>query len=356
LFQLSNNLKYWLCQFFGWGLFTALSVYNSSVQANTSSSTVVADVLFGLMGLSLSHLCRIYIYQRIWQNLSTEQLVPKVLLSIGTQALVLGTVYTFTLDLLYHQSFMKEAGARFSGVFFVSLLMIGMWHLIYFIIKFIQRNRNLLIDRLQMENNVKSLQIKTIKNNLQPHFIFNALNSIRALVDEDPSRARNSITQLSNILRSSILADKVETVPLQKELEIVRDYLDLEGIRYEERLRTSYKIDDNTLQLPVPPLMLQTLCENAIKHGISANSQGGFVHLASTIEKDMHCITITNTGQYNPERILPVNNTHGSGFGLESSKERLAFLFGKQASLIIANTSNTEVQLKINIPLTPATL
>jgi two-component system, LytTR family, sensor kinase len=356
LLPLSNNTKYWLCQFFGWGLFTALSVYNSSVQAG-QSNTIVADILFGLMGLSVSHLCRVYIYQKIWQNLATEQLVPRVLLSIGVQALVLGTVYTFTLDLLYHQSFMHEAGARFSGVFFVSLLMIGMWHLIYFIIKFIQRNRNLLIDRLQMENNVKSLQIKTIKNNLQPHFIFNALNSIRALVDEDPNRARNSITQLSNILRSSILADKVETVPLQKEMEIVRDYLDLEGIRYEERLQASYEIADNTLNLPVPPLMLQTLCENSIKHGISANSQGGFVHLTSIIEKDNHIITITNTGQYNPERLLPANNAHGSGFGLESSKERLSFLFGKQATLNITNKTETEVELKIIIPLTtPATL
>jgi two-component system, LytTR family, sensor kinase len=347
---MQQAIKYWFCQILGWGAFVALSVINSATRnTDDAQSTVVADVLFGVLALSVTHLSREYIYKRLWANLSTEQLVPRVLISIAVQAILLGTVYSFSLDMLYHESFMQEAGARFTGVFFVSLLMIGSWHLIYFIIKFIQRNRNLLIDRLQMENNVKSLQIKSIKNNLQPHFIFNALNSIRALVDEDPGRARDSITQLSNILRSSIMADKVETVPLQKELEIVKDYLSLETIRYEERLQCAYQINDNTLQLPVPPLMLQTLCENAIKHGISATPGGGTVTLSSTCDAEHHYITIRNTGQYSPERAEVSSNS--SGFGLQSTRERLLFLFGSAASMNIANINDTEVELRITIPI-----
>jgi two-component system, LytTR family, sensor kinase len=350
---LKELLKYWSCQVFGWGAFVALSLVNSAARNDSAAqSTMVADVLFGVLALSVTHLSREYIYKRLWSTLPTEKLVPRVLTSIGAQSMLLGTVYCFALDTLYHQSFLQEAGARFTGVFFVALLMIGSWHLIYFIVKFIQRNRNLLIDRLQMENNVKSLQIKSIKNNLQPHFIFNALNSIRALVDEDPSRARDSITQLSNILRSSIMADRVETVPMHKELEIVKDYLSLEGIRYEERLSCNYEVHSNTLQLPVPPLMLQTLCENSIKHGISATSEGGHIFLKSRIEGAQHLITIRNSGQYSPERIVQDSN---SGFGLKSTKERLMFLFGPEASMTIANISVNEVELNIIIPINNST-
>jgi two-component system, LytTR family, sensor kinase len=348
--SLHNNTKYWLCQFTGWGTFVALSIINSRArEADDASTTVIADVLFGILALTVTHLSRIYIYKRLWHRLPTEQLVPRVLISIAVQAILLGAVYSFALDVLYHESFLLEAGNRFSSVFFVSVLMIGVWHLIYYIIKFIQRNRNLLIDQLQMENNVKSLQIKSIKNNLQPHFIFNALNSIRALVDEDPSRARSSITQLSNILRSSIMADKVETVPLNKELEIVRDYLSLEGIRYEERLQCEYNIASDTLELPVPPLMLQTLCENAVKHGISATSGGGRIVLTSKIDKDKHLLCIRNTGQFNPERILPSHLS--SGFGLDSTKQRLTFVFGTEATMQISNVTSSEVELVISIPL-----
>jgi LytS/YehU family sensor histidine kinase len=116
---------------------------------------------------------------------------------------------------------------------------------------------------------VKELELQTIKAHINPHFIFNSLNSIRALVDENPERARKAVTELSNILRSSLQSDKMETVSLQKELSIVKDYLALEYMRFEDRLKIVYDIDEDTLDRPVPPMMLQTLVENAIKHGIS---------------------------------------------------------------------------------------
>ena len=139
------------------------------------------------------------------------------------------------------------------------------------------RNRNNELDRLKLETTVKELELKTIKSHINPHFIFNSLNSIRALVDENPKRARRAITELSNILRSSMQAEKSETVTLEKELDIVKDYLALEQMRFEERLKIELEIDEDTLQQPVPPMMLQTLVENAIKHGISKQIKGGVV-------------------------------------------------------------------------------
>src|SRR6202167_2138410 len=153
-----------------------------------------------------------------------------------------------------------------------------------------------------METLVKELELKTIKSHINPHFIFNALNSIRALIDENPNRARTAITELSNILRSSMQAEKLETVPFEKELNIVKDYLALEHIRFEDRLNVEYDIDEDTLDQPVPPMMLQTLVENAIKHGISRQVDGGKVKIVSVFKNKFHELLIVNTGVLNGNR------------------------------------------------------
>ena len=109
-------------------------------------------------------------------------------------------------------------------------------------------------------------------------------------------RARKAITELSNILRSSMQAEKLETVPLEKELNIVKDYLALENMRFEDRLKIEYEIDEDTLDQPVPPMMLQTLVENAIKHGISKQINGGVVKVISDFKDDYHELVVQNTG------------------------------------------------------------
>ena len=149
------------------------------------------------------------------------------------------------------------------------------WNLIYFIYHYVTKSRKQQLDTLRLESMVKELELKTIKAHINPHFIFNSLNSIRALVDENPQRARNAVTELSNILRSSMQTEQLETVPLERELGIIKDYLALENMRFEDRLKVEYDIDEDTLNQPVPPMMLQTLVENAIKHGISKQINGG---------------------------------------------------------------------------------
>ena len=160
--------------------------------------------------------------------------------------------------------------------------------LIYYFYHYIVKSRKQQLDTLKLEALVKELELKTIKSHINPHFIFNALNSIRALIDENPNRARNAITELSNILRSSMQAEKLETVPFEKELNIVKDYLALEHIRFEDRLKIEYQIDEETLDQPVPPMMLQTLVENAIKHGIGKQINGGVVKVISDFKNDYH--------------------------------------------------------------------
>ncbi|MES1225795.1 MAG: histidine kinase, partial [Bacteroidota bacterium] len=223
-------------------------------------------------------------------------------------------------------------------------LFITPWTLIYYIYHYIQKSGKQQVDTLKLEALVKELELKTIKSHINPHFIFNALNSIRALIDENPGRARTAITELSNILRSSMQAEKLETVTFEKELNIVKDYLALEHIRFEDRLKVEYEINEDTLNQPVPPMMLQTLVENAIKHGISKRVSGGSVKISSDFRDAYHELIIENTGRLNGE-------TNGDGFGLASTKNRLQLLFGEKANFDIKEVDGNTVEATVLIPV-----
>ena len=226
----------------------------------------------------------------------------------------------------------------------ITIILIALWLLIYLVWHYINKNRKDQLDNLRLQATVKELELQTIKSHINPHFIFNAHNSIRALVDENPERARQAITQLSNILRSSMQVEKMETVPLQQELDIVHDYLALEHMRFEERLRIEMDIDENTLTRPIPPMMLQTLVENAIKHGISKLVSGGIIRISSRFKDGNHEIIVQNTGSLNGN-----HETGKEGFGIVSTEQRLNLIFQGKARFDIYDV-NGMVESRIIMP------
>lgn len=234
-------------------------------------------------------------------------------------------------------------GMDFWGLL-ITFILVALWLLIYLIWHYINKNRNDQLDKLRLEATVKSLELKTIKSHINPHFIFNAHNGIRALIDENPERARQAITQLSNILRSSMQVEKLEVVPFQQELDIVHDYLALEHMRFEERLQIRMDIAEDTLTQPVPPMMLQTLVENAIKHGISKQVSGGVIRIISRFHNSNHEIIVQNTGSLNGG-----NGTNKEGFGIISTQQRLNLLFQGKAIFDIYDIDGM-VESRIIIP------
>lgn len=237
----------------------------------------------------------------------------------------------------------EQHEASFWWDFIFTLLLISLWLLVYMMWHYLMRNRKDEVDKISLAKTVKELELNTIKSHINPHFIFNSLNSIRALVDENPQRARTAITELSNILRSSMQVEKMETVPLEKELDIVKDYLALEQMRFEERLKVEMEIDEDTLSQPVPPMMLQTLVENAIKHGISKKIKGGTIKIISRFTDHQFELIVQNTGSFE-------GDTAPEGFGIRSTKDRLRFLFQGKADFQIGKINGSEVEAKIVMP------
>jgi two-component system, LytTR family, sensor kinase len=173
--------------------------------------------------------------------------------------------------------------------------------------------------------------------------MFNAMNSIRALVDEDPAKSKEAITQLSNILRNTLQMGKNKVIPFEEEMNIVNDYLALESIRYEERLKASVSIDPESRSYNIPPLMLQTLVENGIKHGVSKLTNGGILEIKTVVKDKLH-LYIRNSGKINGS----LENDHG--FGIKNTRQRLQLLYGKEASLKIENEYENMVLTELIIP------
>ena len=174
------------------------------------------------------------------------------------------------------------------------------------------------------------------------------MNTIRALVDDNPKKSKENITKLSKILRSTLLSGKKKVIPLEEELNLVKDYLDLEHSRFEERLAVKYHVDANTLKLGIPPMMLQTLIENSIKHGISKLPEGGVVELTTKADGQNLHIEILNSGSYQPSN---GNKSNSTRFGLSGTTKRLELLYGTNGVFEIYNKDN-KVVTKLIIPQT----
>ncbi|MEY3538664.1 MAG: hypothetical protein RL188_81 [Bacteroidota bacterium] len=217
------------------------------------------------------------------------------------------------------------------------------WISIYILWHYIEFTNLQAINKVKLEKIIKELELKTIKSQINPHFIFNALNSIRALVEEDPKRSRQAITELSNILRSSILVDKAEVTTLEKELGIVKDYLALEYIRFADRLKVTYSIDESVLGHQIPPMMLQTLVENAIKHGLGKHPGDCEINLSIQKIAGKLMIEVQNTGHLDKSETI--------GFGLQSTKERLQILYAEEGAFELSQTQPNRVSAKLIIPI-----
>lgn len=227
------------------------------------------------------------------------------------------------------------------------MILFTLWSLIYFFYHFFKNYKAEEIKNLRWEAARNEIELNKLKSQLNPHFIFNSMNSIRALVEENPKIAKLAITQLSNILRSNMLMGKQRLIPFSEELKLVHDYLAIEGYRYEERLNVSFDVSPRSKHVMVPPLMIQTLVENGIKHGIAHLPKGGDLVIESKVENENLIITITNSGQYKSDQISE------TGFGIENTKERLRLLFSGKASFQIKNKNKTEVVCEIKMPQNP---
>jgi two-component system LytT family sensor kinase len=343
--QIRKEKLYWFCQVGGWFLFTLLEVSNYIGMAGYRPSLIFNGIANFILGIIVTHLYRMFLIRTGWLNLPLYKIIPRGVIGVVTMSLML-TAINIPLDRLTYPPFEKLDLnlSVFLSYFFNLSKYILLWTLTYHLFQYWERSLKAERDRYQIAAALKENQYNNLKTQLNPHFLFNSLNSIRTLVDMNPELSKTAITQLSNLLRSSLQMGKHKTVPLKDELQTVKDYLAIEKIRFDERLKLQFDISPETEMIPVPPMMLQTLAENAIKHGISNLKQGGAINISSFRNNGSLHIEITNSGQYNPK-------PNHDGVGVENTLERLKILYDDKASLLIKNIDAQQVLTEIIIPV-----
>ena len=322
---------YWVAQFAGWMAYASLlfiAIVNR--EKEITFETVVSVILWVVFGVGVTHLQRFVFLRLGWLELRLPNLIPKILVSSTVSAIVI-YVFLFAADYLLIGEIKSKESLTVSNLVLGTIsmaILVLFWNAIYFTFHFFQKSRNQEVSNLELTASNRESELKNLRSQLNPHFLFNSLNSIRALVDIEPAKAKKSITTLSNLLRKSLMIGKENMVTVEQELEIVRNYLDLEKIRFEERLNVQWEIDDSLLSKQIPPFSIQMMAENAVKHGISNLKEGGVV-IVSIIRTDVgFSLQIKNSGELGTKTDL--------GVGIQNIKQRLKLQFGGTAKYSLA--------------------
>jgi hypothetical protein len=334
---MKNRSAYWLCQILGWGSYSLLTAWGSAQSVGWTSEVVVGFGLYVLYSIALSHWLRAYIKRRRWLTPDPQYVrlfFAAWITGLVQAALVIGINWLLVGS---RSAFLKPSLAIGSS-FGISMVTVG-WMVTYIAVTAGRRTR-------EKQLALRDAELRALELQINPHFLFNSLNSIRGLVVENPPLAQDLITRLANILRYNLHRDAEHTVPLDSELEAAADYLALESARYEDRLRVHYEVEPVTRPMPVPPMLVQTLVENAIKHGIATIPDGGDLRLSAAIEHGALVLRVENPGRLEePKPGVP-------RLGLQNLRDRLRILYGPAGKLDLY-AQNGRVTATVRIPVKP---
>lgn len=337
--RLVGGRAYYASHLAGWTLYGLLQ-YWLSPRGFPVAIGAVAWCGTGLVG---THLLASYADHRRWRTIP-QLVVP---FAVGTLLLAgaMNAARAAVGTLWFHEPFRPTYGWVGMAHYMQSVLVISVWCAVVLTANEVNRRRSAEMEALRLALIAQTSQFRALRSQLNPHFLFNCLNSLRELIDEDRNRAKQVIDLLSALLRYTLRADRVETVSVKEELGAVEDYLALEKVRFEERLRTRFDIDPQSLEIKLPPMLLQTLAENGVKHGIARLPAGGELAVLTEMLEGNLRVEVTNTGELS-------DATEGSSaVGLDNARERLRLMYGDGASLTLAADGECKVRAEVVIPL-----
>lgn len=327
---MNSKKTYWLCQFSGWFGMVAIETINYTFFILGKFSTLY---FWEFIKSALTGILATHIYKLI---LKRTHFFDKKIIQIWLYAFLSTFIISSVLSVVnFLPSIFEDYPAFGKSIRFIDVAgtiinwgrYTGVWVIIYFMYKILQQRNSIQQEKLLFENLAKTTELELLKNQLNPHFLFNALNSIKALVILNPEQSRDAIVKLSELLRFTLQYGKERLIPLKAEMEEVKKYLQLEQLRFGNRLNVMYEIEENTYSQTIPPAIILSLAENAIKHGVARQMDEGFIHIKSSLVDHHVQIEIVNNGTYQPDST--------SGIGLKHIYKRLEEVYHSQANFSI---------------------
>lgn len=352
-FQNRRNL-FWTLQLFGWSAW-GLNFFLLAIVWGDTDSYVQYAPPAAAMGLLISLVLRqVYLYS--WDYSPRQRVAIAFFGSI-----VAGVIWrqgresAFGHLLKLEEKYpMEHAGL---DLFFKNLpayaeaaTVMLCWTGLYFGIKYYQLLQEERQRGLKAETMAHEAQLKMLRYQLNPHFLFNTLNAISTLVlDKENTLANTMVTRLSHFLRYSLDNDPMQKVTLSQEIEALKLYLEIEKVRFDERLRLAFEIEDKAQKALIPSLLLQPLVENSIKYAIAHSVNGGAIRIAARVFAGELLMEVCDDG---PGMDPTVRNSNGrKGVGIENTRERLSELYGKNQSFALSKTEPHGLTINIRIPL-----
>jgi len=345
--KFTNTIWFWFLQIFGWGLFILVQRLNEVF--NTDYPDKYYVILYSLATIFFGVFCTTLLRYYLKKQLSFDQYKKSEIVQISIAYFITSFLLSLSffivnpLHNLYVDNTKKISENTFLESLLGSFLIIFIWLFFYFLIKNSRRINENKLERLQLEAHLKDAQLNTLKGQINPHFMFNSLNNIRGLMLEDIEKSRDMITRLSEMLRYSLTKNNQDTITLEREIKMIENYIELSKIHLEGRLTYFNEIPSSLLGTEIPPMLIQMLIENAVKHGISDLEDGGIVFLKISESNNNLKIKVTNTGAINSAK----NTTK---IGLKNIEERLRLLYTGKAKFTLSEENNMVTAL-IQIPL-----
>ena len=358
--QQKSQLIYWIFQLTGWGVITLGRFIGGVTLLDLAWPRLLLELLLvNTAGLVLTHMLREFVRRNRWRALPIRKLAWRILVVSFVCGAPLGIVtqFTYLSALVDPGLLLREYApalqfqlalpfgialeiANWTAVFIV-------WLVIYFTALAVREHRSAQLKQSELARALQLAELRLLKSQLNPHFLFNALNTVRSLIADNPARAQDAVTRLAKTLRYTLTSPQDELVTLSQELDIVADYLELESMRFEDRLRIELHVPDDAAAVQVPVMLLQTLVENAIKHGIAQLPSGGLLRVSATVQSEMLVLEVENPRP--PTRV----RASQEGVGLQNARDRLRLLFGARASLELDLSQASVATARLRIPVNP---
>ena len=312
--------------------------YNFSITISLTDS-LLFNVFFAFLGISLWYLVR---YNKASQNfivLFASHVVASLLI-IGMWLISGYLILKYAINDSYYLVFLDGSfpWRIVSGVFYYSLFI-----LVYYVVVYYQDIQQKIKAEAYLKTLIKEVELNALKNQINPHFLFNSLNSVSSLTITSPEKAQEMIIKLSEYLRYSLSNEEQQITTLKTELENIKLYLEIEKIRFGERLNFQFNCDDAALKATIPAMILQPLFENAIKHGVYESVDT--IEVVLDVELNQNTLQILLTNDFDPD----AKQTKGEGIGLKNTKERL-FLIYKANNLLRMHPSENKFTIDLTIP------
>jgi sensor histidine kinase YesM len=356
-FFANKNKAFWRLQVLGWG--GAMLLRAVSSLANTQPLSFLVLVLIAtITGFSISLLLSV-----VYRVLITQ----RPLVTWGVTAVILPLavgLYAF-IDAWVIQLYRTDTAASFAqlliGVFYLDLTLLGAWTALYYAVNFFLQVEEQNDQLMRLESQATSAQLAMLRYQLNPHFLFNTLNSISTLVllkQTEPANAM--LSRLSSFLRYTLVNEPTGQVTVAQEVETLKLYLDIELMRFEERLRTKFNIDPATEQALLPSLLLQPLVENAIKYAVTPQESGAEITISTQLVGQNLRITVSDTGPGlqspgDDNRVSGVSFDGGepvsTGVGLANIRDRLVQAYGESHRFDTLDTQEGGFAVVIELPL-----